>query len=335
MFLADVNTILRATCAGDIFTKTTNVNDIKAQYRAYARKYHPDIFHRTDVMTKINTLYNNAVTLVEKGIWEEKNVIYIVENNGRKFKFKYIVEDNFEFGKRYIGNNSLIYIFEKQFEKYFNNMLDAFDRIIYKDKKMKEYFHNVIPTVIRYGKMNNDKMFIVMKKEQGIYPLSYVLKYFHGSISPRHTAWITTRLCNIVCFLNICGLVHNGIVIDNLFICPETHTMYLFGGWWYTTRINKRMIGVPADVYKIMPPSTKKKKLADITVDIECVKDVCKRILNKDNVRQIGCIKEWYNAGSNNDPFDNLSKWDRALDRQFGARRFIKMEVNANVVYSK
>lgn len=334
MVLADVNTILKAENACDIFKNKNGIDGIKAQYKAYARKYHPDICHRNDIMTKVNVLYEKALSLVERGIWDEKNVYYIVDTVGRKFKLKYKAVYPFEFGMCYVGDNTLVYIFDNKYQKYYHNALDMIEKIKYQDKKMKDYFGSVMPNIVRYDKTSDGNYYIALSKKENVYPMSYVLKYFGGTLSPRHAAWVTTRLCNIVCFLTTCGIVHNGISIENLFVCPDTHTIYLYGGWWYSTLNGKKMIGLSEHVYKLLPAKAKKDKKSTFVTDIECVKNVCKTIIDKSSVNGFRSIKSWYNSVSKN-PFENLDSWDSALTKQFGQRRFIKMEVNKNVLYSK
>lgn len=333
MVLADVNTILKAKNACDIFKNDNGITGIKSQYKAYARKYHPDICHRNDIMAKVNVLYEKALSLVDSGIWDEKDVLYIVDKNNRKFKFKYRVCYPFEFGMCYVGNQTIAYVFNADAKDFYYNMLNMIESIRYKDRKMKEYFSKVMPKLIRYDKNRDGSFYAIIDKPSNVYPMTYVLKYFNNSFTPKHTAWVMTRLCNIECFLNVTGLVHNGISIENLFVCPETHDILLLGGWWYASKIGKRMIGCSGQVYNLLPPKTKKDKLATSTTDIECIKDVCKRILDKSNFDSYREIRKWYTSVSNENPFDNLDKWDNALTRQFGKRKFIKMDVRDNLIY--
>lgn len=53
-----INQILNAKSAGDIFSADPNI--MKTEYRNYAKAYHPDVCHREDVMTAVNTLFAQA-----------------------------------------------------------------------------------------------------------------------------------------------------------------------------------------------------------------------------------------------------------------------------------
>lgn len=53
-----INQILNAKSAGDIFSADPNI--MKTEYRNYAKVYHPDVCHREDVMTTVNTLFAQA-----------------------------------------------------------------------------------------------------------------------------------------------------------------------------------------------------------------------------------------------------------------------------------
>ena len=71
-----INQILNAKSAGDIFSADPNI--MKTEYRNYAKVYHPDVCHREDVMTVVNTLFAQAKKMLENKDWEQTNVLFFV-----------------------------------------------------------------------------------------------------------------------------------------------------------------------------------------------------------------------------------------------------------------
>lgn len=321
-----INQILNAKSAGDIFSADPNI--MKTEYRMYAKLYHPDVCHREDVMTVVNTLFAQAKKMIENKDWEQTNVLFMTDLMlNSKYALHYKQMYKFEYGYYYVGDYTIIYMFKEQ--KHWKRYIDAVTDIKYVDKKMRDYFINFVPNIKQAGHSNKG-WYVAINKEKNVYPLSEVLRYFNGKLDTRHSAWITTRLNNLVCFLKTTNMVHNAITIDNIFVCPSSHGVYLFGGWWFTVKDNEKLVGCPKEVYNVMPPKTKTDKIANRTVDIESVKQITKKI-SKD-VKP--AIAEWYNTGSTDNPFDNLDKWDKALTMAYGERRFTKMEIDENEIYA-
>ncbi len=83
---------------------------------------------------------------------------------------------------------------------------------------------------------------VAIEKKPGVYPLRLL-----GILLDRHTAWVISRLENLCCLLSYSGIVLNGLTLDNLFVEPATHQIYLYGGWWFAGYQNGTMSGISAD----------------------------------------------------------------------------------------
>ena len=77
-----INQILNAKSAGDIFSADPNI--MKTEYRNYAKVYHPDVCHREDVMTTVNTLFAQAKKMLENKDWEQTNVLFFSDTTLNK-----------------------------------------------------------------------------------------------------------------------------------------------------------------------------------------------------------------------------------------------------------
>lgn len=217
------------TKVGDIFPN--DVTQAKNIYRDLCKKYHPDTFvddRANDIISALTKLYNNAIKAIEAGTWEKSNFIAIKTTKGTTLNINYLYHRVFELGEYYVCNQYIIYIFDFNKKKYYNNYIKQINKISYKDKKMEKYFKNLFPQVISEYNTLDNKHIIVISKTEDVYPLRAVIEnVFNGEIPDKHLAWMISRLINICCFLKMNGLVHNGINIDNCFVSTDFHSILL------------------------------------------------------------------------------------------------------------
>lgn len=334
--------ILNAKIPEDIYTNDINI--IKLEFRELAKKYHPDVCKDKDAnvcFEIINTLYKNGIDKINKGIWTEKDVFFINTIDNRKIKIKFLSKKQFELGEFYICKNHIIYIFNNEYEKYFNNTLKMVNKISYKDDKMKTEFQKYMPGIYDSYKTKDDKYVLVLKKEEGTYLLEDVLKQQKGEMSPRHAAWIISRLNNLNCFLQYNEIVLNGFSLDNCFISPKHHTIMIYGGWWYATKVKEKMIGTKKEIFDLMPVKNKSEKLSAYMTDTESIKYIGRQLLNlfTTNKKDIKGeeipppIINWLNS-SGDDAFKEFDKWNTVLTDSWGKRKFVNLEISDNDIYN-
>ena len=108
-----INQILNAKSAGDIFSADPNI--MKTEYRNYAKAYHPDVCHREDVMTAVNTLFAQAKKMLENKDWEQTNVLFFSDTTlNKRYSLHYNQMYKFEYGYYYVGDYTLIYMFKEE-----------------------------------------------------------------------------------------------------------------------------------------------------------------------------------------------------------------------------
>lgn len=322
------------TKVGDIFPN--DVAQAKNIYRDLCKKYHPDTFaddRANDIISALTKLYNNAIKAIEAGTWEKSNFIAIKTTKGTTLNINYLYHRVFELGEYYVCNQHIIYIFDFNKKKYYNNYIKQINKISYKDKKMEKYFKNLFPQVISEYNTLDNKHIIVISKTEDVYPLRAVIEnVFNGEIPDKHLAWMISRLINICCFLKMNGLVHNGINIDNCFVSTDFHSILLLGGWWYTTDEDAAMIGTSKDIYNIMPPLVKANKISKSITDIESIKAFGRQYISTSAPQT---FKNFLSSGTKESSIEESKKWDKALIDSYGKRKFIKIITNKNLVYKK
>lgn len=318
---------------GDIFPND-NVK-LPVKYKELCKKIHPDSCddtRSTDAFTRLQTLYNEAAENVGAGVWEGTNYIEYKTVAGKTLQIKYSYHCVFELGEYYVCNKNIIYIFDFSKKKYYNNYIKSIKNIKFVDREMEKMFKPLFPTVISEHDTVNDKHIIVLSKTEDVFPLRCVIEnFYHDAIPATHLAWMISRLMNICCYLKYNGQVHNGINIDNLFVSLQDHSIHLFGGWYYTTKENEKMIGTTKDIYFIMPPKVKADKVSNSITDVESVKAFGRKYL-EDSAPQ--AFKDFVNSGTGEDSMKEMEKWDKALIDSFGKRHFIKIDVTAKQIYN-
>lgn len=334
--------ILSAKTPEDIFTN--DLDKIKTEFRNLAKKYHPDVNkspEANECFRKINELYNIGVDKINKGIWTEKDVIYLETTSNKKIRIKYFIKKDFELGECYICKEHVIYILKKEFEKYYNNAIKMIKNVSYASKSMEEEFKKYIPDIQDTFKLKNGNFTIVLRKQEDTYCLEDLLKQQGGEITPRHVAWMLSRLNNINCFLQYNKIVLNGISLQNCYVSPRNHCIMIYGGWWYATKVNEKMIGTQKVIFDLMPVKNKGEKISSYMTDTESIKYIGRQLLNNLNLNKTtskgeiipGPLTEWLRTSGEN-AIENFTSWNGVLDKSWGERKFVKLEVSEKDIYN-
>lgn len=330
--------ILNMKEAGELFSCPEN---IKAEYKQLARQWHPDISGNNEVMSKINVLFKEGLILAESGKWKKPNFVAVKGKDGRKRELSYLTSFNFELGVTYIGNTFLAYFIDKPNRSLYNNAINVIKSLKYSSENMRKECERYMPIILDTFE-TDEHLVLVIKKTKDLLSLRHVLEYFKGGIEDKHSAWIISRLHNIACFLYFNSLSHNCILLDSCFISPEFHTVALLGGWWYAVPFKEKMIGVPANVYSLMPPKAKEDKLGSNLTDMESIRALGREILGDRNGTKLLSMKvapepmiNYLRSFSSQSSFSEYNSWSEVLDKSFGKRKFIELQLNADNIYNK
>ena len=89
-----------------------DIETMKKQYVELMKIYHPDLNEQKqeyiEVTEKINKLYKEAESNIEKGIWNKPGMIKLKKSDGKYYMMKFRISHNFELGKMYIGNEIVL-----------------------------------------------------------------------------------------------------------------------------------------------------------------------------------------------------------------------------------
>lgn len=336
----NADSILGVTMVGDLFTNNSNIID--AEYKDLAKIWHPDNNKdpkASDVFAHIGELYQKALDLLSAGKWEKKNYIQLQKKDGKKIDINYLRKQPFELGTTYICNRHIIYVFDNEHKLFYDNALSNISNFKFANENMEKEISRFLPSIFTLYETVDNKYCYVINKTEDVYSLIDVLNYYNGNIPDRHVAWIMTRLNNLLCYLDYSGLSHNGININNCFISPEYHSIMLYGGWWYTRKQGEKLIGTSKEIFDVMPLSIKSTKNASIITDLESVKLIGRTLLGDRIGTQLqnkgvpASFASWLCNGSSKSALEEAKKWDNALQKSYGQRKFIKMDILKNQIY--
>lgn len=325
--------ILSAKKCGDVFS-CCNIDTVKSEYYKLALKFHPDICTQPEanrIMSVLNEMYTKALDLIEHGTWEESNVVEFHDANGKRYVGKFLREMPFELGTTYISDYSVTYVFNTQYEKFFNNAVRQIKALRYANKDMEKEISRYMPHVIYSFKTTDSRYCMIVRKTPDVFMLSDISTFFCGKIPDRHVAWIVSRLCNLCCYFEYVGIAQNGMTLDTCFISPEFHTVLPLGGWWYTQNVGEKMIGVPRVIYDVMSVKSKSEKISSIATDLEASKLIGRQII--DMAAAPKEIVSFLNAGSSGNAKAEFAKWNKALDSAYGKRQFVEMKIDKSDIY--
>lgn len=346
--MKSVNEILKMNEPYELFTGDLDL--AKKEYLELMKKYHPDKNGRleiySEVSTKINELYLKCTDLLNSGKWLEPGLLSIkgVDDKGKQntYTLKYKINRAFELGTYYIGTTSVVYLIDKKHENFIKNMEDILNNLKYADSKMETDFKPLSTKIITKFNTNDNRIGIVLYKGADVYSLRDILTYYDGKVDPKHVAWILGCLYNLACFYKYNDITHCGITLDNCFVSPSMHSTMMIGGFWYSKKIKEKLIGVPSDVYSVMPNSVKKSKESQAIIDLESIRLIGRTLLgDKNGILLVNDsnipnpLRNWVRGMSGTCTFKEYEKWTKCILDSFGQRKFIEMNIDEKKLLNK
>lgn len=190
----------------------------------------------------------------------------------------------------YVGASNIIFAFndEKDYNNYLNNRKITFPSADI--KKLEKY----LPKVVFNGQTKDGKYIVVLDKDENVYPL----EIFNVGLNPRTTAWVISRLENLGCLLEFNNIGMNKLSIEDIFINPKTHELYLYGNWENVTGSTENYLKSIRSIAKSIPVNAVAPKMYDEFLDSE----------------------------PENNAYDDFKKWDEVIVKGFGGHNFNKFD---------
>lgn len=315
------------------------------EFKVLRSKWHPDraiSSKATEVFKHVMDLAETARTRITNNTWNGKAPITFTTSRGKKFRIQYRRTREFELGRMYIGTNYVMYVLDPEFADLFDNAVRSIKSIRYPDDKFKAEFARFLPKIRLEDKETSIGPVLVLEKTTDVVLLQDLIDHLSGSIDPRHVAWITGSLYNIVTFFGHIGICHNSILPTTVFVSPEYHSVQLLGGWWYSTKKGDRLIALPSDLLKVLPSEVLNAKTANTLYDRQATKSVAiaclgdatmagsKLLANKEIPN---AMLTWLRLPPGTNAIKEFEGWYDMLEKCFGKRKFVKFNVKVDEVY--
>lgn len=348
MKLKTAEAIMQASHPSELFTM--NVDTLEREYQQYVEYFKPKDYNtiRNFVVTqKVTLLYRNALSILDNTkVNHDDYSITIIPKGGEAETYEYHYSYDIKLGNMYVNENEIIFVIRQQYKKYYENYIDKAINIPKLNKDVWSRTQYSFPKITNHFQAEDGSYVIIVTKPCKIYPLREVLNYFGGKLHHEHVAAILNRLYYFVCYMDIIGLQHNGITIDNLFFAPgrkvkegESFTVEdmrivgVFGGWFFTTKIEDELMGMPREVYDSLPARIKAQKYSSFEVDELAIKQVGRELLGDSSGENLTDIPEpivkWLNNKSiHKNAYEEYCAWEDTVIQAYGKKRFVDMDIS-------
>ena len=319
---------------GEIFSG--NSSSLKSEYDRLAKQYHPD--HNkspkaNDEFIHLKKLYERAKDELKEGYWESKTTLQF-----SSYQAKFRRKLDLPIGRMYVGDSHVTFLVNKEHKMLWENAINTIKGFTYASDKMKKEISRYLPSIRTTAELSKHYVLVLNKT-----PDLILLRDIPSSTIPdwdKHVAWILSTLHNLLCYFEFAGITHNDISLDTYFISPKYHSGVLLGGWWYSCKKGGKLLAVPTDSYSLFSPTMAKTKIADYSLDKELIRALGRELLG-DRVGTRLLVNKaaplpfinWLRCSSSQPAAKEYSLWDKVLEKCYGEKKFMHMNVSAESIY--
>ncbi len=264
----------------------------------------------------------------EEGFWLAANEEELEREDGERIHITYLVKRRADMCTMYVAEKHVLYVFPAQYAGYGTHYLDMLGKVSYPTPEMEKELKRYIPEPVTHCRLKDKSMFIAVNKEQGIYPLSML-----GVLMDRHVAWVISRLENLCCLLEYNDMVLNALDVENLFVDPVNHQIYLYGGWWAAGFAGDRRRGAFSGL---------KEEKNTYRTDLQGIRDAAVRLLGFDNIEELKSAAilprpflQFLCKEPKPDARSDFRYWDSVLEKSYGERKFIPLDMTEEEIYGR
>lgn len=187
----------------------------------------------------------------------------------------------------YIGSNKILIVFASISEvTRFNNSLS---QIMYPSADIKD-LSRFLPNVTFKATLEDGRGIIVVSKSENIYPL-----FLFENLKATTVAWMISRFENLGCLLEFNDMDFDTISIEDIYINPKTHELFILDGWENVSRTPRR--NYLKDI----------RLIAKDVMDVSTANDMCMQFLNGEPAATA---------------YDDFGNWDDVIMKGFGGHNF-------------
>lgn len=232
-------------------------------------------------------------------LWEAAEVAVLEQEDGNKITIHYIYTSTEDHVTMYVTKSAVLYCFEQKEDAVKTE--EYLKKLEFPPADIKG-LQRCFPKLTGRYPLKNGGMLLAFAREASIYPLA-----LFGALSPRHVAWIVSRMENIACVLEYNEMSHGKISAETIFINPKTHEAMLYGGWYHC---DKKKLGIFGD-----------------SADLVSIRKTAKHLLGVNAKEVPEEFEKFLTEHPQKDAFEDFTRWDEVIEKGFGGRTFVKMNM--------
>lgn len=306
-----------------------------------ARKWYPDVNgsqpNAAAVFSHLVVLRNKANEKVRNKTWSTPG---LAEISGRKIR--YFHKEKTEICDLYVGNTIGAVVVCADHRDLALSMERTVSSLSYPDETLRRQFSQRLPEIRACFDGQDGTRVVVFKKPSGVVRLADILRK-NGPIDARHVAWIMSELLSVATFFTlVMGIAHQGLNIDTVYVQPETHTVFIGGGWFYAGTIGQPLVALPDQTMACAPSQALAGKVVSASFDTACLRAIGRTLLGDaggSSFRARRDIPEslasWLLLPGTGNPQDDFRGWDQVLEQSFGPKKFVTFPITAQQIYGK
>lgn len=281
----------------------------------------------------------------EEGFWVEAGKEELLREDGKTIEIAYYAKERTDMCVMYVAKKSILYLFEEKHSDYAARYMEITRKLNYPTPDMERELSNYIPKLLTQCRLSDGRILLAIERKNGVHPLKLL-----GILLDRHVAWIISRLENLCCLLEYNHIALNALTIENLFVDPANHQIYLYGGWWFAGFQGAETVGASHDVIPCLGNTRKKiwqlkptdKARNHTLTDLESIRLTAMRLLGyadrealkKDTLLPIP-FRRFLLEAPKRTAREDFAKWDKVLLDAYGERKFIPLSVTEEELYGR
>ena len=352
MVIKSETMIMSATSPRELFSM--NPKTLDSELEEYLEAYKPKAYSTIQnfiVTQKVTMLYRQAKEMLEAGSMCSSHLsedgTLELKTAKSTFVYNYIYSVDTKVSKMYVTEEKVIFVTPPQNRTYHENYLEKTKNFQQLDRQTWEDVKYMLPKVhLDYETIDGFLVIELRKPCTRFYSLREILSYFGGRIRPEYVSAIIHRLYHLVAYLDLIGINHNALTVDNLFFAPGRRTdkdgeytvedlrfVGVYGGWFFSTWSSEKIKGMPKEVYEVLPEESKKFGYSSFKTDEFAIKRVARELLGDSDGENMGnvpsAMAEWITRTScEMNAYEEYARWERVNIESFGKRRFVDMDVS-------
>lgn len=321
---------------------------VKRAYRKLVKSWHPDVnktAQARDVFSHLTKLKDAALNRV--GVAKPRAELLMTKEFMRAgrgssggYKFKYQAKRSADLGDVFIGKSSLAYEIPDGFDDIAGAERARLQNFKFGDKAMETEIKRFLPTQKEFWDLGDNGIVSVIDRPVEYILLADLLNHYEGKIPAVHVAWIVSSLMNMACYLKWAGLCHGAISMANILVAPKWHSIMLVGGWGFATEFGGRPAALPERTTSLLPKLVVSGATVDEKVDLQLIRATAQELLGCPgggglhmNADVPTAMREWLLLPPADGAFKDYAGWSTCLDKSYGKRKFVEMNVTPADVY--